>query len=77
MRKTILAAGASFAFHTLAVLWLHPYNELVFNAGLLLIPSHHIEDIPQVILAGFLAIGAVAVAIGVIIERSWKYVQEG
>jgi len=73
MRRTIITGGASLVLHTLAVLWIPAYRELVFDAGAFLIQTHHMEDIPQVVLAGFLAIGALVVALGVIAERSWRY----
>lgn len=77
MRRTILAAGALLALHTLAVALSFAYRQLVFSAGGFFTHATDIADIPRVVLVGFIALGIVAVVAGVVLERLWSLFQRG
>jgi len=69
MRRMVAAAGVALGGHTLLFFLSDRYSQLVLSVGGVFTHGNDIADLPRLMIAGFIALGVVAVALGILLER--------
>jgi TRAP-type C4-dicarboxylate transport system permease small subunit len=69
MRRMIDAAAVALTLHTLAFFFWFSYRQVVIDAGGLFTHANNIADLPRLALIGYIFLGIVAAAIGILPER--------
>jgi hypothetical protein len=69
MRRMVAAAGVALGVHTLLFFLWDRYSQIVLSVGAVLTHGNDIADLPRLMIAGFIALGAVAVILGILLER--------
>ncbi len=64
----LAVAGASLAVHTLLVLLVVGYRELIFDVGRLFVHSNQFEDMADIIGVGFGVASILAIGLGAILD---------
>jgi len=66
------AAGVALTVHTLAFFALDRYRQLLADVGDLFVHARDVSDLPELLLIGFVLLGAGAVAAAVLLEH-WLF----
>ena len=69
MRRMISAAGVALGLHTLLFFFWDRYSQIVLSVGRVFTHGNDIADLLRLMIAGFIALGAVAVVLGILLER--------
>ena len=75
-RRIYSAAGGALTIHTLAFFAVDRYRQLLADVGDLFVHARDVSDLPELLLIGFVLLGAGAVAVAVLLERWLWWLQD-